>query len=101
MHEIDKPTTLVGIAELRTQVPRLLRQMTTREVILTRRNRPCAVLFDYERYRRWEELLDRLDEFLVAGEVKRRAKTHRKKWTTQEEMNQLIGLMQRYRSAKG
>ncbi len=93
MHEIDRPTTLVGIAELRTQVPRLLRQLAAREVILTRRNKPCAVLFDYERYRKWEDLLDRLDEYLVVREVRRRTKTPRKKWVSHEEMKRQVGLI--------
>lgn len=91
MITVDEKTAIVGVAELRGEISKVLKEMKSHKVILTRRNKPVGVLIDYsefERMRMVEEELEDLVLGIVAGD---RAGRKGRRTVTLEEAEKRLG----------
>ena len=68
MLTIDRPTTLIGISELRTRADEILKIAKTRRVLLGKRGKPVAVLVPIEEWERQEALLDQFED-MALGQI--------------------------------
>lgn len=68
MIKINDEMAIIGTTELRTEIPKLAKNLKVKTVIITKRGKPIAVLEDYEKYREKEDLLDELED-LVLGRL--------------------------------
>lgn len=75
MIAVEENTTLVGLTELRSKLKEVLAALKNSKVVLALRNRPLAVLVPFERYRRMEALLDRIEDRALGYVALERAKT--------------------------
>jgi len=93
MLTVDERTTIVGVSELRTGVPKILSELKGNKVILTRRNKPVGVMVDYEEYTRMEKLTEALEDMVLGHLAKERAAKSRKEdYIELKEMERLVGL---------
>lgn len=93
MLTVDEQTALVGLSELRTAAPKLLKYLQTHKVILTRRNKPVGILIDYNEYKKMEALMELIED-TVLGQIahKRRKSTPKESYLTHDQMKRRIGL---------
>ncbi len=92
MLTVDEKTTIVGVAELRDQIVKVLKQLKKHKVILTRRNKPVGVLLDYDEY---EKIIRREEEFedLVLGLMaKERSQRKKRRTIPLEDAEKKVGL---------
>lgn len=54
MYTVKEDTVLLGVSELKSVFPRLLGHLRDQRVVVTHRNRPCAVVLDYEEFKHLE-----------------------------------------------
>lgn len=59
MFKSNKNTIVIGVTELRTKLPELLKNLGNKKIILMKRGYPLAVLQDYKDFVEKEELLGR------------------------------------------
>lgn len=89
---VNENTTIVGVAELRTDTVRVLEEMKKHSVILTRRNKPVGVLLDYEEYERMRGTIEEHEDMLLAAIAKERSERKGKKVITLEEAEKRVGI---------
>jgi PHD/YefM family antitoxin component YafN of YafNO toxin-antitoxin module len=89
MLQISEKTTLVGITNLRTEGRKMLKQLKVSRVILTDRNKPCAVVLDYEEYEKMRELIEMAEEGVDAIEIAKRKNRSKTFLTHQQVMKAL------------
>ena len=65
MLTLDRPTTLVGISELRTRADEILKAARTHRVLLGKRGKPIAALVPIEEWERHERLLDEFEDMAL------------------------------------
>jgi prevent-host-death family protein len=93
MLAVDEQTALVGLSELRTSAPKLLKFLQTHKVILTKRNKPVGVVIDFEEYKEMERLIDLIEDTGLAHLAREREKkTKKESYLTHEEMKRRAGL---------
>jgi prevent-host-death family protein len=92
MITVEEKTTIVGVAELRKVMPDILERIKSNKVILTRRNKPVGVIVDYEEYKKMEEIIDSLEDYVLGHLAKERAQRKGKKLITLEEAEKKLGL---------
>lgn len=93
MLTVDEQTALIGLSELRTVTPKLLKYLQTHKVILTRRNKPVGILIDYDEYKKMEALIELIEDTAL-GHIahERRKSTPKASYLTQDQMKRRIGL---------
>jgi len=92
MITVEEKTTIVGVAELRKVMSDILERIKSNKVILTRRNKPVGVIVDYEEYKKMEEVIDSLEDYVLGHLAKERAQRKGKKLITLEEAEKKLGL---------
>ncbi len=92
MITVEEKTTIVGVAELRKVMSDILEKIKSNKVILTRRNKPVGVIVDYEEYKKMEEVIDSLEDYVLGHLAKERAQRKGKKLITLEEAEKKLGL---------
>lgn len=92
MITVEEKTTIVGVAELRKVMSDILERIKFNKVILTRRNKPVGVIVDYEEYKKMEEVIDSLEDYVLGHLAKERARRKGKKLITLEEAEKRLGL---------
>jgi prevent-host-death family protein len=92
MITVEEKTTIVGVAELRKVMSDILEKIKSNKVILTRRNKPVGVIVDYEEYKKMEEIIDSLEDYVLGHLAKERAQRKGKKLITLEEAEKKLGL---------
>jgi len=92
MITVEEKTTIVGVAELRKVMSDILERIKSNKVILTRRNKPVGVIVDYEEYKKMEEVIDSLEDYVLGHLAKERAQRKGKKLITLEEAEKRLGL---------
>ena len=65
MITVKRETTIAGLSELRTKSDAILRELKDHSVILEKHNKPVAVMVEYKRYARNEELLDLAEDYIL------------------------------------
>lgn len=71
---VDRPSTLIGITELRTRSDEILRLARTHRVLLGKRGKPVAVLVPIEEWERQEALLDEFEDLALGHLARDRAR---------------------------
>jgi prevent-host-death family protein len=92
MITVEEKTTIVGVAELRKVMSDILEKIKSNKVILTRRNKPVGVIVDYEEYKKMEEIIDSLEDYVLGHLAKERAQRKGKKLITLEEAEKKLVL---------
>lgn len=90
MFQVEENTTFYGIADLRTEAKSMLGSLKVSRVVITERNKPRAVVMDYEEFEKLKDLLDMAEEEMVAPEVIKRKK-QAKKFLSHQEMLKRVG----------
>ncbi len=93
MITVEGKTTLVGVAELRKITKEVLEKLKSNKVILTKRNKPVGVLLDYGEFRRIEEIMEALEDYILGTLAKERAQRKGKKVISLEEAERKLGLI--------
>ena len=93
MLAVDEQTALIGLSELRTAAPKLLKYLQTHKVILTRRNKPVGILMDYDEYKKMEVLIELIED-TVLGQIaeERRKGAKKESYLSHEQMKRRVGL---------
>lgn len=65
MININDDIMLIGTTELRTEIPKLAKNLKIKTVIITKRGKPVAVLEDYSKYKEKEGVLDDLEDMFL------------------------------------
>jgi prevent-host-death family protein len=93
MLAVDEKTALIGLSELRTATPKLLKYLQTHKVILTRRNKPVGILIDYDEYKKTEALIELIEDTVLGHIARERHKGAKKEsYLTHDEMKRRVGL---------
>jgi prevent-host-death family protein len=93
MITVEGKTTLVGVAELRKITKEVLEKLKSNKVILTKRNKPVGVLLDYGEFRKIEEIMEALEDYILGTLSKKRAQRKGKKVISLEEAERKLGLI--------
>jgi prevent-host-death family protein len=93
MITVEGKTTLVGVAELRKITKEVLEKLKSNKVILTKRNKPVGVLLDYGEFRKIEEIMEALEDYILGTLAKERAQRKGKKVISLEEAERKLGLI--------
>jgi prevent-host-death family protein len=93
MLAVDEQTALIGLSELRTAAPKLLKYLQTHKVILTKRNKPVGVMMDYDEYKKMEALIEVIEDTVLGQIAQERYKSTKKEsYLTIEEARRRTGL---------
>lgn len=92
MITVEEKATIVGVAELRKVMSDILEKIKSNKVILTRRNKPVGVIVDYEEYKKMEEIIDALEDYVLGHLAKERAQRKDKKFITLEQAENKLRL---------
>ena len=69
---------LIGSTELRTEIPKLTKDLKMQTVIVTKRGKPVAVLEDYSKYQEKEDLLETFEDLILGYLAKERHEKNKK-----------------------
>lgn len=92
MRRIKQDMTVVGVAELCKECPRLIGKLGRHKIVLTRRNKPVGVLINYEDYLHMQSVTERLEDLVLGHEAKKRASRRGRKTLTLDEAKRRVGL---------
>jgi prevent-host-death family protein len=93
MLAVDEHTALIGLSELRTAAPKLLKYLQTHKVILTKRNKPVGVMMDYDEYKKMEVLIELIEDTVIGQIAQERYKSTKKEsYLTLEEARRRVGM---------
>ncbi|MEK6683832.1 MAG: type II toxin-antitoxin system prevent-host-death family antitoxin [Nitrospirota bacterium] len=93
MLAVDEHTALIGLSELRTAAPKLLKYLQTHKVILTRRNKPVGILIDYDEFKKMETLIELIEDTVLGQMAEERRKGAKKEsYLSHEQMKRRVGL---------
>lgn len=93
MLAVDEQTALIGLSELRTAAPKLLKYLQTHKVILTKRNKPVGVMMDYDEYKKMEVLIELIEDTALGQIAQERYRSTKKEsYLTLEEARRRIGM---------
>ena len=93
MMNINDDTLLIGTSELRTNMPKISKEIKNKKIILVKRGKPFAVLSDYEEYNKKEELLDNFEDLVLGLLAKEREENSSdKNYITLEEVEKKLGI---------
>lgn len=92
MITVEGKTTLVGVAELRKATAEILKRIKSNKVILTKRNKPVGVILDYEEYKKIEDIMEALEDYILGSLAQERARRKDQKVISLEEAEKRLGL---------
>ena len=92
MITVEGKTTLVGVAELRKTTAEILKRIKSNKVILTKRNKPVGVILDYEEYKKIEDIMEALEDYILGSLAQERARRKDQKVISLEEAEKKLGL---------
>lgn len=92
MLAMDEQTALIGLSELRTAAPKLLKFLQTHKVVLTKRNKPVGVVIDYEEFKKMADLIELIEDTALGQMAMEREKSAKKEsYLTHDEMVRRVG----------
>ncbi len=74
----DDEITIVGVSELRAKIYEVLEKVKHEKILLTRRNKPEAVLISFERFQELEQRLEALEDEHFGKLALQRLKEHKR-----------------------
>ncbi len=76
--KLDDEVTIVGVSELRAKIYDVLEKVKHEKILLTRRNKPEAVLINFEKFRELEQQLETLEDEHFGKLALQRLKEHKR-----------------------
>lgn len=92
MITVREDTAIIGIAELRTDIGTVLKEIEKHNVIVTKRNRPVGVFLNYEEYEKMKNAVEELEDSHLGAIAKKRSERRGKKVITLEEAERRVGV---------
>lgn len=92
MITVEGKTTLVGVAELRKTAAEILKKLKSNKVILTKRNKPVGVILDYEEFKKIEDIMEALEDYVLGSLAQERVKRKDQKVISLDEAEKRLGL---------
>lgn len=93
MLNIDESTVIVGTTELRSNMPKISKDVKTKKVIIVKRGKPFAVLTNFEDYEKKEDLIDTFEDIVLGHLAKTRdAKSTEKDFVDGDEIEKQYDL---------
>lgn len=92
MITVDEKTTIVGVAELRDEIVKVLKQLKKHKVILTRRNKPVGVLLDYNEYEKISRIEEEFEDLVLGLIARERSQRKGRRTITLEDAEKKVGL---------
>jgi len=92
MIRLEENTTLIGVAELRKEVPRLIQELRGHKVVLTRRNKPVGIIMDYHEYQKMDRIINLLEDLVLGYKAKLRSRHKGRHFISLEEAERRVGL---------
>ena len=93
MINLNKDTILMGTSELRTEVPKLTRELKVKTIIITNRGKPIAVLEDFKKFQDKNDLIERLEDMALEQIALERDKnSSAKDYIPHEDVLKMLGL---------
>ena len=68
---------IMGATDLRAEMPKLIKDLKTKKILVMKRGRPVAVIESYQDFMEKESFFDKLEEQELVKVVKERMKNHR------------------------
>ncbi|MBI4231278.1 MAG: type II toxin-antitoxin system Phd/YefM family antitoxin [Planctomycetes bacterium] len=92
MLTVDRPSTLIGITELRARSDEILRLARTQRVLIGKRGKPVAVLVPIEEWERQETLLDEFEDLALGHLARDRAREAPVEYVPLETVKKRLGI---------
>lgn len=92
MITVSEDTTIIGIAELRTDIGTIIKEIEKHSVIVTKRNKPVGVFLNYEEYEKMKNAVEELEDSHLAAIAKARSERKNKKVISLEEAEERLGI---------
>ncbi|NIA02198.1 MAG: hypothetical protein GWP15_02335 [Nitrospirae bacterium] len=72
MLNIDENTVVVGTTELRSNMPKISKDIKTKKIIVVKRGKPFAVLTAFKEYEEKENIIDTFEDIVLGYLAKER-----------------------------
>ena len=92
MITVDEKTTIVGVAELRNEIVKVIKELKKHKVILTRRNKPVGVLIDYNEYEKISRIEEEFEDIVLGLIARERSQRKGRRTITLEDAEKKVGL---------
>lgn len=92
MITVDEKTTIVGVAELRNEIVKVIKELKKHKVILTRRNKPVGVLIDYDEYEKISRIEEEFEDLVLGLIARERSQRKGRRTITLEDAEKKVGL---------
>jgi prevent-host-death family protein len=89
---VDEKTTIVGVAELRDEIVKVIKELKKHKVILTRRNKPVGVLIDYDEYEKISRIEEEFEDLVLGLIARERSQRKGRRTITLEDAEKKVGL---------
>lgn len=70
----DADTVLVGATEMRSNMPKLEKELKTKKIVVLKKGKPIAILKDYEDSEKTDRLLDEFEDIVLGFLAEERQK---------------------------
>lgn len=88
---IDEKTALIGISDLRTELPRLTEKAKLYTIIITKKGKPIYVLESFDEHRKEEKMLDTFEDIILGYIAKERFEhTGKSDYISHKQMKKII-----------
>lgn len=92
MITVSEDTTIIGVAELRTDIGAILKEIEKHSVIVTKRNKPVGVFLNYDEYEKMKNAVEELEDSHLGAVAKMRRERKGKKVISLEEAERRVGI---------
>lgn len=92
MITVSEDTTIIGVAELRTDIGTILKEIEKHSVIVTKRNKPVGVFLNYNEYEKMKNAVEELEDSHLGAIAKMRSERKGKKVISLEEAERRVGI---------
>lgn len=94
MIHIDENTIMIGATEFRSEMPKLMKLLGQKRIIVMQRGEPIGVFSDFNDYQQQENWADVFEDVVLGYLAKERYESSDEKdYYTSEEMEQKLGLI--------
>ncbi|MFA5948124.1 MAG: type II toxin-antitoxin system prevent-host-death family antitoxin [Candidatus Gracilibacteria bacterium] len=94
MINLNNNTLMLGTSEFRMEIPKIVKEIKLKKIILTKRGKPIAILQDFEEYEAKEKLIEEYEDLILGNLAKEREqKSKSTDYITHEEVLNKLGLL--------
>lgn len=92
MITVTEDTAIMGVAEFRTDIGAILKEVEKHSVIVTKRNKPVGVFVNYEEYEKMKNAVEELEDLHLGAIAKERSERKDKKVISLEEAERRVSI---------